>query len=228
MKPMAVLGNSWSGLGDHLQFSTLPEILTLSGHDVFVNEDCIYRNQEIKDLVWGTNPFVKGFIDKPSNVGSVVSVQNTTTSVVSNWELAHFGQVFNKYPKIYYRPKTVTSLSNKVVLDLSAISDTYEDDKLMPAIDKKLKGRSDVVQIAFANDIGTDLYAEGRYPTHVVSSIFEYIDCLASCPEFVCLMSGGAVAAAALEHMGLTPYTTVFMSVPKNIFKFDNINYVEL
>jgi hypothetical protein len=69
---------------------------------------------------------------------------------------------------------------------------------------------------------------EGHYQTYNVKSIFEYVDCIASCKEFLCLMSGGAVISSALDHMGVMPPTTVFMSIPKKIFRFNNINYIEL
>jgi hypothetical protein len=223
-----ILGNNWSGLGDHLQFSTLPELLASGGHEVYIHEGCSYRNDEIKDLVWRTNPYVKGFTHDAPNVGSVVVMRQHLPSIVANWEIAHFGKAFNKYPKIYYKPKIVERMRGKILLDTSAISDKYEDEKLRLALDNQLGDNTDVLQVTFAKSLGSSVYLPGKYNTYEVKSIFEYIDCIATCQRFICLMSGGAVAAAALEHMGLTPPTTVLMSVPKNIFKFDNLNYVEI
>lgn len=233
-----VLGGAynWHGLGDQLQFSTLPELFTQAGYDVYISEECNYRNLEIKDLIWRTNPYVKGFKEAPAQIGHPIPMKQVTSSIVSNWELAHFGKIFNKYPKLYYRPKILPRIANKVLLDLSAGSDPYNEEVLRAAVTAKLAGvpREDIVQIAFQRDIsqphnGTvSVYMKNEYTTYVVRSIFEYVDCIASCREFIGLMSGGAVVSSALQHMDLTPPTTVFMSIPKNIFKFENIQYVGL
>jgi len=238
MNKRIVLGGAynWHGLGDQLQFSTLPELFTELGYDVYISEECNYRNMEIKDLVWRTHPYIKGFVNEPAQAGHPVPMQQVTSSIVSNWEIAHFGKVFNKYPKLYYKPKILPELQGKVLLDLSAGSDPYVEDILEKAVVEKLGDtpNTDVLQIAFEQDISlphngeVSVYLKDKYPTYTVRSIFEYVDCIASCKEFVCLMSGGAVVSSALQHMSLTPPTTVFMSVPKKIFKFDNINYVEL
>ena len=42
------------GLGDALQFSTLPEeFYKQEGRKTYIVEDAPFRNQEIYDLVWG-------------------------------------------------------------------------------------------------------------------------------------------------------------------------------
>ena len=238
MNKRIVLGGAcnWHGLGDQLQFSTLPEIFSGMGYDVYISEECNYRNLEIKDLVWRTNPYIKGFVNEPAQAGHPVPMQQVTSSIVTNWELAHFRQAFNKYPKLYYKPKTLPSLEGKTLLDLSAGSDPYVEEVLSAAVIEKLGDtpREDIVQIAFERDISlphngiVSMYMQGEYSTYTVRSIFEYVDCIASCKEFLCLMSGGAVVSSALQHMDLTPPTTVFMSIPKKIFRFENINYVEL
>ena len=49
------------GLGDALQFSTLPEeFYKQEGRKTYIVEDAPFRNQEIYDLVWGKNPYVLG------------------------------------------------------------------------------------------------------------------------------------------------------------------------
>ena len=47
-------------LGDSIQFSTLPEIFSKMGYDVYLLPDASFKNQEIKDLVWMDNPYIKG------------------------------------------------------------------------------------------------------------------------------------------------------------------------
>ena len=49
------------GLGDALQFSTLPEEFSKQqGRRTYILEDAPFRNSGIYDLVWGQNPFVLG------------------------------------------------------------------------------------------------------------------------------------------------------------------------
>ena len=49
------------GLGDCLQFSTLPEQFSKQqGRDTYVLDESHFRNKEIYDLVWGCNPYIKG------------------------------------------------------------------------------------------------------------------------------------------------------------------------
>ena len=49
------------GLGDSLQFSTLPEeFAKQKGRKTYIVPDAPFRNQEIYDLVWGKNPYVLG------------------------------------------------------------------------------------------------------------------------------------------------------------------------
>ena len=65
-----IISQPWGGLGDNLQFSTLPELYDKLGYEVYVSNNNKVRNKEIYDLVWGENPYIKGVID--DNEGTVV------------------------------------------------------------------------------------------------------------------------------------------------------------
>ena len=52
-----LLGSYFGGLGDNLQFSTLPEeFFKQQGRDTYIVSETTFRNKEIYDLVWGCNP----------------------------------------------------------------------------------------------------------------------------------------------------------------------------
>ena len=59
---MDVYLKAWhGGLGDALQFSTLPEeFQKQQGRKTYIVSDAPFRNQGIYDLVWDKNPYVLG------------------------------------------------------------------------------------------------------------------------------------------------------------------------
>ena len=64
------------GLGDNLQFSTLPEQFALQqGRDTYVWDRAFFRNPEIAQLVWGTNPFIKGVKGGQWNAGDIPEIK---------------------------------------------------------------------------------------------------------------------------------------------------------
>ena len=65
-----LLGSYFGGLGDNLQFSTLPEEFSKQqGRDTYIVSETTFRNKEIYDLVWGCNPYVKGVKDGRRTAG---------------------------------------------------------------------------------------------------------------------------------------------------------------
>ena len=46
-----ILYQPWGGLGDNLQFSTLPEMFSKLGYEVYISDKNAYRSVEIFDLV---------------------------------------------------------------------------------------------------------------------------------------------------------------------------------
>jgi hypothetical protein len=55
-----VIHQQYGGLGDNLQYSTLPELYSKQGYDVYIHTNNVVRNKEIHDLVWELNPYIKG------------------------------------------------------------------------------------------------------------------------------------------------------------------------
>ena len=90
-----VILSAWhGGLGDSLQFSTLPEEFhKQQGRDTYILENAPFRNPEIYDLVWGENPYVKGKKSGTRNAGDIpeipyqewVAEGNGTGKAISNW-----------------------------------------------------------------------------------------------------------------------------------------------
>ena len=65
-----IIYEQYGGLGDNLQFSTLPELYSNNGFDVYIHTESKVRNSEIYDLVWGINPYIKGKKNGDSKAGN--------------------------------------------------------------------------------------------------------------------------------------------------------------
>ena len=63
------------GLGDALQFSTLPEEFEKQqGRKTYIVADAPFRNEGIYDLVWDKNPYVHGKKFGEWNAGDLPSI----------------------------------------------------------------------------------------------------------------------------------------------------------
>lgn len=119
------------GLGDSLQFSTLPEeFVRQKKVKVFISKKSIFRNKEIYKLVWKLNPFISGLTSEVSNAGLLdSSIYKKRYNVVENAEVTNGLKIKNKFPKIYYKPKKI-KLKKFFLVDLSGTSLFYRDDEL--------------------------------------------------------------------------------------------------
>jgi len=58
MSKKIIISQPWGGLGDNLQYSTLPELFSKKGYDVYISNNNKVRNNEIFDLIWKMNPYI--------------------------------------------------------------------------------------------------------------------------------------------------------------------------
>ena len=127
------------GLGDALQFSTLPEEFSKQqDRKTYIVADAPFRNEGIYDLVWDKNPYVHGKKFGEWNAGDLPSIpyredgfleENGTRNMISNWEKFHGLQPTNKYPKIYYEPEKDKGVKDLFIVDFTSttVSDNRED-----------------------------------------------------------------------------------------------------
>jgi len=222
-----ILHQPWGGLGDNLQFSTLPERFSKLGYEVYISDKNAYRNLEIFELVWKFNPYVKGISNEPPNIGemSIYRRIHPQKSIVYNQEACHKIEPENEIPKIYYKPKYKEEFKNIVIVNLGAyatkpfapngfsdfLRETFKGKKiLIPKFNKNVSYIEEIID--FSNDGFV-----------VIDSIFSYCDIIHSCFHFISSLSGQAVLASALNKKE----TTVFIKPEwKNIdWNFPNIEY---
>lgn len=204
---MIIISQPWGGLGDNLQFSTIPEAAYNLGIDVYVSNYNTYRNPDIKKLVWDSNPYVKGVVDAPGNTGCLLGGAGNTIQL---WEKQLLGSVFNNRPKLYYTPKKITELHSRIVVDSNAHA--ANSGEAVATISMK---HPDALYLNCA--------APSTGDSITSSDIFEWVDMITSAKEFVCQHSGGSVVAAAYNKP-----CTVYRTTQDQLYMFDLHTYIQV
>jgi hypothetical protein len=203
-----VIWQPYGGLGDNLQYSTLPELFAARSHRVFVSKDNAVRNQEIHDLVWGCNPYVSGVSDAPPNAGAVhhetFMKLPRTSDYIRRWERVHGLEPANDLPKIYYPCKPRPDFADRIIVDVTSNSTVYEkhvvDGWMAYTVRTFGYAQPDCVQIAFSQKIAEHEASRFDGGTYRIRDIFEYCDIIASCRAVITVFSGAAVLAATIKR----------------------------
>ena len=213
VKNFQVLVDVHGGLGDALQYSTLPEqFATQLGQSTFLSNSYCARNPEIVEFVWGTNPYIKGWSSASPTIGSVRKYAWTAgQTFIENIEQSNGLSPVSKSPKVYFQPNTVSELRGHTLVDVSAVTLSRGPFKLDLAdiayFLQKQKELSSDIRFSFVN------FSKLNAPENMilaetlgdsiweVNSLREYADGLASAAGLIGLHSGAiALGAAILEH----------------------------
>lgn len=220
------------GLGDCLQFSTLPEMLTKAGHSVYLCKDAAYRHPAINDFVWGMNPYILGESAGEWNCGDTPSrgYGNRHNDFIMNWESLHGLNPVNSLPKIYYQPKALSGIDG--IIELSALSLKYNRDAVI-AITQDIiaKSNKNFKQLVSPNQ-SNNIIIPG-IETITSSGLEETTDIIHNCKILVTLNSGVHALAAAVQRFGNVPDHHCFLPakdygwiMESKKFIFPNINYI--
>jgi len=219
-RPKIVLKHTYPGLGDNLAHSTLPEIYTKKGYDVYVSLDQGYRNDGVKQLI-DMNPFIKGHTARPHNFNIEKFLKNTypinheNKNYQARLEQAVFGEIHNNYPKIYYTPIFLPEWQDKTFIDFTTV--TVQDHPVDKFVEYALSNNDNCVRVK--HDYWT-------------KSIFEYINIVYSCKKFICTYTGSMVLASAINKRNVECYATSewINKIIKSayFFHYDNVNYIAI
>tara|TARA_Y100001970_G_scaffold266746_1_gene355792 strand:+ start:354 stop:1079 length:726 start_codon:yes stop_codon:yes gene_type:complete len=235
-----ILSAFHGGLGDNLQFSTLPEEFhKQQGRDTYIWSKASFRNQEIYDLVWGCNPYIKGVKDGTWTAGDTPEIGHKTliSDCIMNWEALHGLEPTNRYPKIYYEPKKIHGFDDTLLVDLSSISITYDSEQILELYDtiKKIHNDMKFFGVEFTNKIKDATIIEPDVDnTILIEDIFTYVDLMYSSFGVVSLHSGQNHLASAIKNQynnDLSVYCLMddveyVRQKTKGIFVFDNVTYL--
>jgi hypothetical protein len=198
---------------------------------VFISNASDFRNKDYKKLVWESNPFVDGFTDKaeaePVPVASITNEEyiHKTKNILDCNMLAYGiddGKRMHE-PEIYYKPKLLPELQDKVVYDPNYISNagflnkkkitTYFEKNLIQ-IDSQMRilGKH-AIPILACNEIIS------------CKTFWDFIDVIYSVKALYCVVTGTATLAPALGKKA-----TVFYTKDQNpVFRHSPLNtYIEL
>ena len=235
-----ILSAFHGGLGDNLQFSTLPEeFYKQQGRETYIWSQASFRNSEIYDLVWGHNPYVKGIKDGIWTAGDTPEIGHKTliSDCIMNWEALHGLEPTNKYPKIYYKPKKIYGFHNILLVDLSSISITYDSKEILELYNTIKKLHKDMMffGVEFTNKIKDATIIEPDVDNKIlIEDIFTYVDLMYSSFGVVSLHSGQNHLASAIKNQynkDLKVYCLMddveyVRQKKKAIFVFDNVTYL--
>jgi len=237
-------GQPWGGLGDNLQFTTLPKLYAEKGYNFYISADNTYRNPEIYEFCWRDNPYVKGVATNHANIGSCApDLKNgTTDNIVSAAEIRHGFAGDGRYPEIYYQPNLLEEYRDKTIVDLSAhtllkndVGEFYDADKLFSLVESSVP--DDALLVTFKNVNSLSLSGGFEFENNPleIESIFQYADIIHSAKDYFCLYSGGNSMAAAIKYkygsevnLNCFLHGTVQEHKDKGFFVFDNVNYIEV
>ena len=197
----AIISQRYGGLGDNLQMSTLPEMFARHGIETYISSNNVCRNQQIYDMAWGLNPYVKGITDEPANVlieEIEVSPHIATLNTVQRAEMLYFGAWEHAYPITYYKPKFRTDFVERAVLEFGYV--TIDLNKSIDKIKENLCWMLDGQHPILLRNPVNDCLDVGTYPEYTVKDIWELADILYSCRMFAGVESGAAVLAATMKQ----------------------------
>ena len=233
-----------SGLGDHIQYSTLPELFYQKNAEFYLSNEVEYRNEEVLDLVWRKNPYFCGFTDDYPTIDFNQSDEYVYKYNIQSIEKQNNLIVSTGYPKIYYEPLIKDDFFGKTIIDLNTITCQYEVKNLIKKVKEiivlnKIE-KKDIIFMEFEYE-NWEILGKQEVKNYVdeieefqnmqryrVKSIYEYCDIIFSCENVISVYSGGASLACAVKNAGTSPNIHVIANEKyeqTSNHKYMNANY---
>lgn len=231
------------GLGDHLALSTLPEEFTKLGHDVYIHNNYLVRNDEIFNLVWRMNPFIKGFSEQLPNSGHIfANPPDGTIPWMRHVEILNGIDSNNLSPRIYRNHNIIDYLSDKTILNLECISADYNPQSIIKSINeiilKESISKNDILHLSISANVNQyknsffvpkEIFSvDLGYEKFHINNIYDHCDVIKSCKRYITLHSGGASLAAAIRNDNVYVVMSDKLKTTFDIkcFIYENQNYV--
>jgi hypothetical protein len=230
-----VLIENFGGLGDNLQFSTLPEEFKLQKNlDFYIHNSTFesIRNKEIFQLVWEMNPYFKGISNDSPNAGRVHRYP-TKENMICDIEQLHGLECKNDMFKLYYEPKNVGTINTLFDLTSTSLYDEYFKyyDSFKKVVNEISENSGSEVHFVYFNNLESNnykpIYDIPNSKKIEVNSIFEYCDVISSCNNFVGLNSGGAHLAESYQKK-YNYNVTIIEPYYIDGWRFSNTNYIKI
>jgi len=216
------------GLGDHLFYSHIPRIAKESGKydKVFISNKSNLKNKDYKKLIWEMNPYIDGFTDIDGIYIENVDVKKTDTANLLDKIMLGFGLDDGKRyhePEVYYKPKNIPELNNKIIYDPNYISNAGFLN--WPKVQKYF--RKNRVHIDYQMSIrpphSIPIFQFGEFLK--CESFWDFLDVVYSAKKVYCLVTGTATLLPALGKSADVIYTKDI----RLVFRHSKLNnYIQL
>lgn len=244
-----IIYQPYGGLGDNLQFSTLPEIFNKKGIECYIHINNSTRNDdEVYNLIWGLNPFIVGKSNDTPNAGSCRleywPPENINKWFIERIEISHNLEPSSYYPKIYYEPKNILDLSNTIFIDLTGVSQIFSFKKYKEFIDyfvPKIINKNKVIKIVNRKKYISSHFEEvynylktriNNIEYYMIDSLYTYCDVINSCYMLIVQNSGIHSLAAAIKQDSKLPNILCFNQRQtytekqnKGYYNYKNVEY---
>jgi hypothetical protein len=208
-KEAFVLRIEYGGLGDHLVWSALPDILREQyGIAAEISLASAFRSDEIKQFVWGLNPQTKF---SPEHGEALAIPKIGKYHNYNEALLGLFSADSHDLFSVAYKPILRPDLAGKIICDLtfgpSGVSNGYHEKKFWDEVSLYLKKEFRTEDLVLLEPSG---YGEKGLLRHVqktlgissttpVDSLRDLADCICSARERIFLDSGSKSLAAAYK-----------------------------
>jgi hypothetical protein len=232
------------GLGDHLIYTTLPELYSKLGYKVYISSKSVYRTDEMYDLVWKLNPYIEGISDLPRNAGRYkfleclfddkgpCEIKNKTSgNFIKDIEMLHgLTNGYRKYPVLYYKPKLINELENVLLYDTKSFSSPQSDKELTSFFKDVIKKYPElkVKKINYINKIENRDIEDIKTDKYDIKDISHLCDAIFSCKVLAAGFSGSSVLASAIKQDNEYPIIYSYIGPGRKnswSFVFKNVNY---
>jgi hypothetical protein len=190
----------FGGLGDSIQFSTLPERFSDLGYKVYLVDDAEFRTNQTKELVWDYNPHILGqknikwvLGDTPGKI-----YENKFDNFIKNWEYIHGLIPINEFPKLYYKPLWVDNIEG--IIDISTTTLNYDIGVLIDDIKNYITQNHPKTNFKLISNKNEKIIE--AFGLEVIDvNLKDYVDIINSCKIFISVHSGQHAIAASLRNV---------------------------
>jgi len=249
-----IIYQPWGGLGDNLAHSMIPEICHNNNIPCYLSNQNVCRNEEIHNLIWKKNPYIKGTKDSKNMdwlqadplIGKYfpLNSHNHVCSIQCKYGFIPT----HHYPILYYQPKYLKEVANMTIIDVNCYS-FYAYPAFKNQINM-LNYNNGLLNIIHDIDPKTifKVATKANYvislpipainnilQTYQINNLEHYCDVMFSCKNFICCNSGQMVLCCTIKdnfksNTNIFVFTLEQFMPPKNYdcLVFDNADYIAI